>query len=140
VFTWSDSTSDPPRSPDAFARILTGSPAFTLQPERLDYFWYRPTLARFPQERFAISATATVALDSGEYTLRAISDDGVRVWIDGRLAIDSWAPHESRVDYARISPGRHELRVEYYQLEGWTELHVDIVRGAQRSEGSPGPH
>jgi hypothetical protein len=85
-------------------------------------------------------ATGTVVLAPGEYTLRAISDDAVRVWIDGRIAIDGWAPHESRVDVARITGCRHDVRVQYYQLTGWTELHVDIVRGAERSTGSPGPH
>ena len=72
--------------------------------------------------------------------MRSISDDAVRVWIDGTLAIDNWKPHESEVDYAPIAPGRHELRVEYFQVGGWTELRVDIVRGTERSVGSPGPH
>ncbi|HUQ81781.1 MAG TPA: right-handed parallel beta-helix repeat-containing protein [Gemmatimonadaceae bacterium] len=140
TFTWSDSAADPLSDSTAFATLLRGKPASESHSAHLDYMWYRPTEPRFPQERFAIGATGRVALAAGEYTLRAISDDGVRVWIDGRLAIDSWAPHESKVDYARITPGRHELRVEYYQLKGWTELRVDIVRGTQRSAGSPGPH
>jgi alpha-L-fucosidase len=74
------------------------------------------------------------------YTLRAISDDGVRVWLDGKLVIDDWTPHESRVDNAPIRSGRHMLRVEYYQVDGWTELRVEVVRGRHRSDGSPGPH
>ena len=121
-------------------RRLRGTPVLTRQASRFDYTWYRPTIQGVPAERFAILATGTVMLDSGTYTLRTISDDGVRVWVDGRLAIDSWAPHESRVDFAALGAGRHAIRVEYYQLQGWTELRVDIVRGAQRSEGSPGPH
>ena len=85
-------------------------------------------------------ATTTFTLDSGTYTLRTISDDGVRVWLDDKLVIDDWTPHESRVDNAPIGPGRHALRVEYYQVDGWTELRVEVVRGRQRSAGSPGPH
>jgi len=139
-FTWRDSTADPPRDSAAFATTLRGTPALTRQAPRLDYMWYRPTIPGIPQERFAIAATGTVTLSRGEYTLRTISDDGVRVWVDGRLAIDSWTPHESRVDSAPLSAGRHDIRVEYYQLRGWTELRLDIVRGAPRSEGSPGPH
>ena len=139
-FTWTDSAADPPRSADAFASVLRGTPAITRQTSRLDYMWYRPTIAGIPQERFAIVATGSVTLAAGEYTLRTISDDGIRVWVDGRLAIDSWMPHESKVDAVALGAGRHELRVEYYQLRGWTELRLDIVRGRQRSEGSPGPH
>jgi hypothetical protein len=64
----------------------------------------------------------------------------IRVWVDDRLVSDNWTPHESTVDTAPIAPGRHELRVEYYQVAGWTELRVEIVRGEQRSTRSPGPH
>jgi hypothetical protein len=139
-FTWRDSTDDPPVNPNAFAALVRGARALTRQARRLDYMWYRPPITGVPQERFAISATGRVTLGPGQYTLRTISDDGVRVWVDGRLAIDGWTPHESKVDAAALGAGQHEIRVEYYQLHGWTELRVDIVRGRQRSEGSPGPH
>jgi len=26
------------------------------------------------------------------------------------------------------------------QVDGWSELRVEVVRGVERSEGSPGPH
>ena len=139
-FTWRDSTADPARDSAAFASMLRGTPVLTRQAARLDYMWYRPTVQGIPQSRFAIVATGAVTLAPGEYTLRAISDDGVRVWVDGRLAIDAWVPHESRVDSAPLGAGRHDIRVEYYQLQGWTELRLDILRGAHRSDGSPGPH
>jgi parallel beta-helix repeat protein len=139
-FTWRDSTGDPQRNAAAFNALLAGKPAFTRQAPRLDYMWYRPPVQGVPQERFAIQATASVSLGAGPYTLRTISDDGVRVWVDGKLTIDSWSPHESKVDNAPISGGKHELRVEYYQLNGWTELRLDIVPGVVKSEGSPGPH
>lgn len=139
-YTWRDSTGDPPRDSVAFASLLRGAPTLTRQAPRLDYYWYRPTLPGIPLERFAIDASGTVTLGPGGYTLRAISDDGVRVWVDGRLVIDAWTPHESRVDHATLGSGRHDLRVQYYQLAGWTELRLDIVRGRERSQGSPGPH
>jgi hypothetical protein len=103
--------------------------------------WYRPTIPGLPQSRFALEATTTLTLPAGTYTLRTISDDAVRVWVDDRLVIDHWTPHESTPAYARISGGTHRLRVQYAQVEGWTELRLDILRGAVRhSEGSAGPH
>jgi len=104
--------------------------------------WYRPPaeFAGLPQAHWSLDATGTVTLAPGTYTLRTISDDAVRVWVDGLLAIDNWVPHESMVDAAPLTGGRHELRVAYYQVDGWTELRVDIVRGVERSTGSPGPH
>ena len=138
-FTWSDST-DPRTQSSAFGKLLGATPIVVQQTARLDYMWYTPTIKGVPQSKFAVVATGRVVLAPGTYTLRTISDDGVRVWIDGRLAIDDWTPHESAVDVAPVRGGEHELRVEYYQVDGWTELSLDIVRGGQRAGGSPGPH
>jgi parallel beta-helix repeat protein len=138
-YAWSDST-DPRSRPDAFGRLADGAPIASQRTSRLDYLWYSPTIKAVPRDKFAIVATSRVALAPGTYTLRAISDDAIRVWIDGRLAIDDWTPHESIVDTATLRGGAHDLRVEYYQVDGWTELRVDFVRGIQRPGGSPGPH
>jgi parallel beta-helix repeat protein len=138
-FAWADST-DPRARAEAFQRLLAGTPLLSRTEPRLDYMWYRPTITGLPPERFAAVATTSVDLAPGEYTLRTISDDAVRVWVDGRLAVDDWKPHESLVDHAPLAAGRHEIRVEYVQVDGWAELRVEIVRGSQRSDGSPGPH
>ena len=139
IFPWTDAD-DPRTHPGAFTALIRGTPSVSLDRLRLDMMWYRPTIAGVPTAKWAAVATTSFALDRGTYTLRTISDDGVRVWLDDKLVIDDWTPHESRVDNAPIAPGRHVLRVEYYQVDGWTELRVDVVRGRQRSTGSPGPH
>ena len=138
-FVWNDST-DPRRRPSEFAALLAGPAVAEQRVPRLDYLWSRPTVPNVPATRFALTAISRVALPVGVYTLRTISDDAVRVWVDGRLAIDSWSPHESLVDAAPLTGGIHHLRVEYFQVDGWTELRLDIVRGRQRAGGSPGPH
>jgi hypothetical protein len=135
-FAWSDST-DPRTKPEAFAALVRATPTMTREAPRLDFMWYRPTIQAVPQSRFAVVATTTVTLAPGTYTLRTISDDGVRVWVDGRRVIDDWSLHESRVDYAPLTGGRHAIRVEYFQVDGWTELRLDILRGIVRSTGSP---
>jgi len=110
--------------------------------QRLDFMWYRPPAAYkdLPQSHWSLEATGSMTLPPGTYSLRTISDDAVRVWIDGTLAIDAWTAHESRVDYAPLTAGKHDLRVEYRQVDGWVELRLDIIRGSERSAGSPGPH
>ncbi|HEY3219218.1 MAG TPA: NosD domain-containing protein [Gemmatimonadales bacterium] len=130
AMTW-DVAFDPPPS----------GPSAGRQP-RLDLLWYRPpaAFATLPQNRWSLRATGTVTLPAGTYSLRTISDDAVRVWVDSALVIDNWTPHESQVDYAPLSAGTHDVRVEYKQVEGWVELRVDIIRGLARSVGSPGPH
>ncbi|HYE59307.1 MAG TPA: PA14 domain-containing protein, partial [Rhodothermales bacterium] len=107
---------------------------------RLDYEWYRPLVPGVPQERWALEATGTITLGEGLHTLRTISDDAVRVWVDGQLVIDNWTPHESLIDTAVLGPGTHDVRVQFVQVGGWTELRLDVLPGVVRSEGSPGPH
>jgi hypothetical protein len=139
-FAWSDPRSDPDRDPEAFDALFRGTPLFTRREARFDYQWYAPRVPGLPQERWAAEAVTRVQLDPGAYTLRTISDDGIRVWVDGELVIDRFDPHGSQVDHVPIEPGPHEIRVRYFQLGGWTEARVEVVRGLVPSAGSPGPH
>jgi len=139
-FAWEDEEIDPDVDGDAFERVFSGDPFMTRTESRLDYQWFTPRIDGVPRERWALEARGSVALEPGAYSLRAVTDGGIRVWVDDRLVIDHWGPHGAEVDYAAIGPGRHELRVRYYQLEGWTEIRAEVVRGSNRSPGSAGPH
>ena len=140
IFSWSDST-DPRAQPGAFAALLESTPMVERHAPRLDFVWYRPTIPGIPATKWALEAMGTVELPAGLYTVQAISDDAVRVWVDEKLVIDNWTPHESRVDVAPLAAGRHRLRVQYVQIDGWAELRVEILPGPPRnSRGSPGPH
>ena len=138
-FKWTDSTSDPRKTPDAMSSLTLTPPILTARTSRLDFEGYRE-LPSLPRENFAVEATGSVDLAPGEYTLRTLSDDGVRVWVDSALVIDDWAPHETALDFAALGGGHHDIRVQYYQGDGWYELKLDIVKGNERSPGSPGAH
>ena len=125
VFAW-DSTSDPRSRGEAFRAKMNGTPLTTLQQPLLDWMGYGLKIPGIPAERFAVLADGSVDLPEGDYQLIAISDDGVRVWVDDRLAIDHWTGHESVVDRTPLTAGRHRLRVEYYQVDGWVELRVEV--------------
>jgi len=139
-YKWSDSTGDLRKGPASPVAFANATPILTLRAPRVDFQGYRAFRPDLPREFFAVEATGTVDLAPGEYTLRTISDDGVRVWVDGALVIDNWTPHESVVDFATLAGGRRDIRVQYYQADGWYELRLDIVRGRDRSPGSPGAH
>ena len=140
VFAWTDST-HPQKQPAAFAVLLRGTPVAERDAPRLDWFWSRPRDKAIPAAHVAMEATAAIVLPSGDYTLRTLVDDAVRVWVDDVLAIDDWTPHETAAAYATLSGGRHEIRVQYVQVDGWTELRLDVLRGrVMRSVGSAGPH
>lgn len=59
---------------------------------------------------------------SGSYTFRTNSDDGVRLYIDGALVIDNWTDHGPTNDdsaaIALTAGQRYTVRMEYYERGG----------------------
>jgi outer membrane protein assembly factor BamB/TolA-binding protein len=58
---------------------------------------------------------------SESYTFYATSDDGVRLWIDDKLVIDSWidrAPTEDSVTIPLTAGVRYSIKMEYFQGGG----------------------
>lgn len=62
--------------------------------------------------------------DTGEYKLGFTVVDGVRLWIDDVLIVDSWTDKPSATvtgTYANTTPGSwHRIRVDYYNRTGTT--------------------
>jgi hypothetical protein len=84
---------------------------------------YAVYIHRSPARRvFAVRWTGKLeAPRPGNYTLHTLSDDGVRLWIDGRLVIDDWTDHSAKEDTAQVAleGGKlHDLKMEYYQSGG----------------------
>jgi len=131
VYAWNDST-HPVKAAAAFDSLLSGTrgaPAFASVVPRLDYMWYRPRLPGWPPEKYGVIATTEFTLPAGSsYSLRTISDDGIRVWIDDMLVIEDWTVHESKVMEVPIALGRHRVKVHYWQDGGWAELRTEVVK------------
>ena len=81
-------------------------------------------------DRFATLATTRVRLAAGRYRLRTISDDGVRVYVDGKRVTDNWTHHGPTEDVAvlKVAAGEHEIRVEHFELDGWAHLEFRLER------------
>lgn len=55
---------------------------------------------------------------SETYTFSALSDDGVRVWIDGQQVVNNWMAHPAMVDTGKIAldaKRKYSIIVEYYE-------------------------
>ncbi|MCA9693914.1 MAG: hypothetical protein KC636_30280, partial [Myxococcales bacterium] len=52
-----------------------------------------------------------------EVTFELASDDGSRLFVDGRRVIDNWGRHRMRreVEVVKLGPGVHHLRVDYFE-------------------------
>jgi nitrous oxidase accessory protein NosD len=98
--------------------------------------WFSPwggdaqVQAQIGESRFGLIATARAAIEAGKYRLSVVSDDGVRVWVDGQVALENWtwhAPTKNEVEIT-LSAGEHDLRLEYFQIDGASALAVDLER------------
>ena len=129
VMFWRVEPSTSPLSTaDPFATALTKSPWRAETAQRLDYLSAGPLAPGVPSDGVVLRAEAVVQLPPGTFELSVTSDDGVRVWIDGKLVIDRWNVHESALDRVPIATGRRRLKVEYFEATGWAELQVRFWR------------
>lgn len=126
-FEYTDAA-DPVKQPAAFAKLLEGTPTKDVRRDRLDYMSGRTFEEGVARDKFAFIAEGTVELPPGAYTATVISDDGVRVWVDGELVLDEWESHESKIDKVTLSGGTRRLKVEYYEAGGFAEMRFDIQR------------
>ena len=97
---------------------LSGSAALTRQDTDINFEWGAgsPSGAVNPDD-FSARWTRYIDVTSGTYTFTAVSDDGIRLWIDNALVLDKWTnqtPTTYTVD-RYLSSGHHYLVVEYYE-------------------------
>jgi hypothetical protein len=129
-YAWPESA-DPLEDDAAFRKVLAGPPLLVERSTRLGHIGGRVFNPGVPADRVAMVAEGAVTLPPGgpdAYLLRVISDDGVRVWVDGNLVIDNWDIHGSELDLASLAGGTHQLRVEYFEATGWAEFRLDFAR------------
>ncbi len=80
-----------------------------------------------PSDGFCVRWTGTVNIaKSGRWTFHVTSDDGCRLFIDGKAVVEAWqdrAPTESS-GTTELKHGKHEIRLEYYQGGSGKAVHL----------------
>jgi hypothetical protein len=119
---------------------LSGSPTYVRNDPTINFNWGETAIPApgIPHNYFSVRWTSTQNLPAtGDYTITATSDDGVRVWVDGALVIDGWSNHPPITYTAtrNLTAGAHSFQVEYYQLDYGAMIVVQITQGGV----SPGP-
>jgi len=73
-------------------------------------------------QHFSMRWTAIARFpESGRYMAWSNSDDGIRVWVDGKLIINDWSNHGSRLDSApfdAVEGQDYKVKIEYFQGTG----------------------
>ena len=85
----------------------------------IDFAWKAAPVVGLGRENFSARWTGQVLAGvGGDYTFVTMSDDGVRLWVDGKRVIDDWNVHPARTDTATVrlaAHSRHSIRMEYFQ-------------------------
>ena len=116
---------------------LAGKPDLVRIDKTIDFTWANGSPdSTIPSDEFSARWTGKlIPSSSGTYSIGVGSDDGVRLWIDGKLLIDSWFDRGASLDVVsmKLEAGRsYDLKIEYYENTGWAyaSLVWDLKRTA----------
>lgn len=96
-----------------------------------DQPWAAAARDRFPgRDRFGMIARARLTLGKGAWRFTTLSDDGVRVLVDGKPVIENWTWHAPTRDTGVFTLEQQrevEIVVEHFEIDGYAVLRLDIA-------------
>ena len=139
-FKWPAAT-DPRTNLTSYHKLSTGPSAVAAQLDDLTlrYGMHGPselgisdkvTAARFGADHFGLIARTRIPLTKGDWELAVLSDDGVRVTVDGTPVIENWTWHGPTRDTGKLTLAADktvEIVVEHFQIDGYAVLEFSIA-------------
>lgn len=95
-------------------------------------------------DNFSVRWTRTSTYSAGTYTFNTVTDDGVRLYVDGNLVFNDWANHPPTSNYTNVNltAGTHTIVMEYFEGVGGATAILsmyNVVQGGQNGGSfSPG--
>lgn len=104
-----------------FSDMNLGRQVLTRTDSAVNFNWGsgRPAL-QVPTDRFSARWTGSFNFVGGNRTFTVTADDGVRLYVDGRLILDKWInqPATTYNQTISLSEGVHTVRLEYFENGG----------------------
>ncbi|HEY6189178.1 MAG TPA: glycoside hydrolase family 3 C-terminal domain-containing protein [Pyrinomonadaceae bacterium] len=121
---------------------LEGAPVLSRVDEAVNFDWGMNSPAPgVPADDFSARWTGKlVPAVSGKYRLGATADDGLRVYLDGKLIAEDWTEHAptTRTGEVMLEAGRsYDLKFEYYEGRIGAVARLVWQPPAQQASGSP---
>lgn len=116
-------------------RRLEGNPVLVRNEDEIDHNWGdNAPASQVPADNFSARWTRRVEFDNATYLFEVEVDDGVRLWLDDILLIDSWEDGSARTLQGRlkVKDGQRRVKVEYYDRTGDAQIEL-----AWRKDDSP---
>lgn len=120
-------------SPLPLSEELGQTPAAEKTVQDLYFAWWGSPAEGVQADRFATVSTTTFDIAPGRYVIELTSDDGARLYVDGKRLIDHWDIHEPAVDEIEVElGGTHTIRIEHVEAGGFGTLDFRMRAGEGR--------
>ncbi len=110
---------------------LQGEPVLVRDDAKIDFDWGAGSpAAGIPNDSFSVRWTGRIGpmAQTVDAKIATATDDGVRLWIDGKPVIDQWKPLDSADNGATVhlEAGKtYDVRMEYFELDGGANAHLN---------------
>jgi PA14 domain len=114
---------------------LTG-PTVTRTDTAVDFYWQGVPVSGIGADTFSARWSGQLtAVESGTYRFRTFSDDGVRLWINGKIVVNNWNDHAGTWNTSAgivLKGGqKYDIRLEYFDNLGGGVILLDWKRPGQ---------
>ncbi|MCF7974744.1 MAG: hypothetical protein K9N55_13080, partial [Phycisphaerae bacterium] len=138
-FTWTEAT-DPREHLDTWRTLASGDTAVSTQVNRLSFPYggggpgTQPSLKTLASaapgnDHFGMIARTRLTLSAGTWDFSVLSDDGIRVTVDGKPVIENWTWHGPTKNTGQLTLDRDktvEIQVEHFEIDGYAVLELGI--------------
>lgn len=110
-------------------REFEGDPAIR-STRKVEFDWgLGPPLPGFVRDSWSAIFRTCLVLDeaeAGTWRFKLSSDDGARLYVDGKLVVDNWGSHARRTRSAdaTLDPGTHYVRLDFYDASNVSSLEL----------------
>jgi RHS repeat-associated protein len=95
-----------------------------------------------PADHYSLRATGEITFpQAGDYTLRLLADDGIRVWVDDQIVVDDWrntSAWRTATVHSDAANSVKRIRVEYYDFDQGAQLEMDWTTPSGVQQAVPG--
>jgi beta-glucosidase len=116
---------------------LKGKPKATKIDSQINFDWHgQSPLDGIPGQHFSARWTTRILADeTDDYSIDVVSDDGIRLYVDGKLAIDDWNTHGPTMDSYKIHMQKgkfYDIKLEYFQSTGGSIVKLGIRKVGEK--------
>ena len=121
---------------------LAGEPKVVREEPKIDFEWAEGSPSyQIPRDGFSARWTGRIVPSrTGEVRFGTTTDDGLRLYLDGKRIIDGWGPSNSGLREAkvRLEAGKtYDVRMEYQEIAGRASAHLRWDGDAAPRVGPP---